>query len=259
MLLLILSLPLFFNCGINDPDKNVFNTDYSATENFSFTVSTTSKSQLRINSINGSIEILGVAGLSNVEITGEKKVDSENHADAQAHLKDLDVKISSSGTEIYVETEYPNETFGRGYSVNFQIWVPDNWHVLTDLTNGEVYVDSLNSDVDIDLTNGNVVLNEVFGNVNVDVTNGQVDGKLFLPLNSQFDISTTNGVINLLIPKTTSANFTAQVTNGIIKTYELSFSNMSNTNQNVTGKLGNGQGAIQLKTTNGNINVTGFY
>lgn len=29
MLLLILSLHMFFNCGINDPDNNVFNTDYS--------------------------------------------------------------------------------------------------------------------------------------------------------------------------------------------------------------------------------------
>ena len=258
MLLLILSLHLFFNCGINDPDNNVFNTEYSATENFSFTVDGSNRSQLKVNSINGSIEILGVAGLSSVEISGEKKVDSETRADAQAHLKDLDVNISTSGTEINVETEQPQETYGRDYSVNFQIRVPASWQVKTNLTNGEVYVDSLNNDVDINLINGNVVLNEVFGGVNVVLTNGQVDGRLFLPLHSQFDISTTNGVINLLFPKTTSANFTAQVTNGIIKTNELSFSNMSSSNQLVTGKLGNGQGSIQLKTTNGNINVSGF-
>ena len=50
------------------------------------------KSKLKINSINGPIEIFGVSGISDVKISGEKKVDSDSEADAEAHLRKLDVK-----------------------------------------------------------------------------------------------------------------------------------------------------------------------
>jgi len=258
LLILFLVLAFFTGCGIVDPDGDVRNNNYSAVEPFSFTIDAANKSKLKINSVNGPIEIYGVSGISVVKISGEKKVDSDSEADAEAHLRDLDVKISGGGDEIFVETEQPNETNGRSYSVYFKIEVPENWKIETDLTNGEVYIDTLHNDVDIDLTNGNVILQEVDGNVHVDVTNGQIDSKLTMPAFGTFDMETTNGAINLAIPKMTSSNLSAQVTNGNVRISELAMTNMTTTSKKVVGKLGNGEGSIKLKTTNGNINITGF-
>ena len=92
----------------------------------------------------------------------------------------------------------------------------------------------------------------------MDVTNGQIDGKMTLPAHGSFDLQTTNGAINLSIPKATSANVSAQVTNGNVRISDLSMTNMTSTSKKVVGKLGDGEGSIKLKTTNGNINITGF-
>jgi hypothetical protein len=257
-ILLVIGIALLSSCGVVDSDPNVGNNNYSATETFSLTFETANKSELKISSINGPIEVFGVDGTTQVKVEGEKKVDSDSEADANAHLQDLEVQISESGGAVDVETKQPKETFGRNYSVYYKIYIPKNFKIEVDLTNGEVYIDSLSSDVDIDLTNGNIMLNEIFGNVNVDVTNGQIDGKIILPHQGSVDMGTTNGGINVSIPQATSANLSAQVTNGIVRVTNLTMTNMTNSSKKITGKMGTGDGSIQLKTTNGNIQLSGF-
>ena len=256
--ILVIGLAIISGCGVVDSDPNVGNNNYSATETFSLTFETANKSGLKINSINGPIEVFGLDGTTQVKIEGVKKVDSESQSDANAHLKDLEVQISESGGAVDVETRQPKETFGRNYSVYYKIYIPKDFKIEVDLTNGEVFVDSLSSDVDIDLTNGNIMLNEIFGNVKVDVTNGQIDGKMTLPYQGSVDIETTNGGINVSIPQASSANLSAQVTNGIVRVTNLTMTNMTNSSKKITGKMGTGDGSILLKTTNGNIQVIGF-
>lgn len=80
-----------------------------------------------------------------------------------------------------------------------------------------------------------------------------------LPLNESIDLSVTNGGLQLHIPTSTSAEFSASLDG----TGEITVSNLNITDylvlsQSHTGTLGNGEGSIVLSTVNGNIEVIGF-
>jgi hypothetical protein len=251
-------LIIVMRCDIVDPQRHVHNNNYSAEASFSFNISADNKNDLLVESINGPIEIVGVSNDSRALIWGTKKVESESEADAKAHLKELEVSITESGNGISVETIQPKETYGRNYSISYFIRVPHTCSASVDLVNGQVTVDSLNSDIEVNLVNGNLVLSDIYGNVFANTTNGQVIGDLILPRNGVFDLRTVNGVITLTIPKSTSAEFSAKVTNGSVNISELQLSNMSGNNKTIQGKLGSGDGRITLRTTNGNIIVAGY-
>ena len=67
-----------------------------------------------------------------------------------------------------------------------------------------------------------------------------------------------HGNINLDIPKDTSANFIAAVTNGVIGLSNLVLNDEVRSPHSRTGTLGNGTGDIWVETENGNITVRGF-
>ncbi len=71
-------------------------------------------------------------------------------------------------------------------------------------------------------------------------------------------MGTVNGNIELEIPQNTSADFSANVTNGAIQILNLTLQNEVATTRSLRGTLGNGQGTIKTNTVNGNINTTGF-
>ena len=74
----------------------------------------------------------------------------------------------------------------------------------------------------------------------------------------EVNAETTNGIIVLEFPKSTSAQLTAKVTNGTVNVSGLSLDNMYGSQKEIHGTLGSGNGTIELKTTNGNITVRGY-
>ncbi|NNG27768.1 MAG: DUF4097 family beta strand repeat protein [Ignavibacteriaceae bacterium] len=86
----------------------------------------------------------------------------------------------------------------------------------------------------------------------------QVNYTITIPSNLSITIDNVNGSIQLEIPQTTSANFSASLVNGSISLQNLILHNKVVTSKSLMGTLGNGQGTISLRTTNGNINVLGF-
>jgi DUF4097 and DUF4098 domain-containing protein YvlB len=110
------------------------------------------------------------------------------------------------------------------------------------------------------LTNGNVFLTNLIGSkfTFISVVNGNIDAGLTLPHEAECELNTINGTIGLRIPQNTSAQFFAEVTNGAITASGLTIFDSMTTSKSVRGRLANGEGRITLKTTNGNIGVTGF-
>ncbi len=185
-------------------------------------------------------------------------MESDSYDDADAHLENLEVLIHDKIDEISIETDQPTVTYGRDYKVNYNIIIPDGWKVEVGNVNGTVQIDSINNDVNVELVNGDVVLNEIVGSVRVGVTNGTIYGKIRLPIGGVCNIEAVNGQIQLNIPRTTSANFDAKVTNGIINVSNLVLQNMVSSRNMVSGILGSGQATIHLETVNGTISVNGF-
>ena len=234
------------------------NNDFEAEEPFSFEVDVVNQTQLRLQGINGEIDITGIGGANSVIITGVKRVGSYSIQDAEEHLDELEVNVQDLVNEIFVETVQPQNTGGRDYVVDYTITLPNNFEVQVANVNGLITLDSINNNVIVDNVNGQVTLIEIMGSASVNVVNGEIESEVTLPLDGTIDLNTVNGNINLDIPTNTSAEFSANVTNGNINISNLVLQNEVITPTSVTGTLGNGEGEISLDTVTGKINVSGF-
>ncbi len=239
-------------------DGQVRNQNVVVSEPLTADLDASAQTRLRLEGINGNIDVVGVPGTDAFTVRGERQVGSESLADATAHLDDLEVIISQAGTEVLLRTIQPSQTRGRNYVVNYQLTVPDRLTARIINLNGNVTARGLDAQVSVSNLNGNVTLTEITGNGLVSLINGNIESRMTLPLNGVADLETINGNVNLDIPVTTSAALLASLTNGTISVTNLTLQNRSSTPNSLSGTLGTGQGDIDLKTVNGNIEVAGF-
>ncbi len=250
--------------------------EVTVVEEFSFEVEARNQSRLRLEGINGEIDVTGVPGASKVEIWGERRVKAKSVEDANAWMKKLEVRVAESNDEVFIKTIQPRETNGRTLEVVYHIRMPHDWEALVSNLNGNVFIDSLtgkaaiglvngnaqlreiSETISIGLTNGNVSLAQITGNAFVALVNGNLNASLALPQQGACELSTVNGTIALQIPQNTSALFSAEVVNGAISTTGLLLHEAATTPKSVSGRLASGEGKIALKTVNGSIRVEGF-
>lgn len=219
---------------------HVRSTDFIAKKSFEFNVAVNSQKQLRLENVNGRVEISGSSGANVVRITGEKRVGSESLSDASAHLNDLDVKVENLADEVFVKSIHPKNSNGRNYVINYLIQLPESMALL------------------VDNINGMITLTGIHACAVVSQVNGNIESEIAIPIDGNLNMTTVNGNINLGLPKNSSAEFSASLTNGNIRVSNLVLQNKSETFRSVRGKLGDGRGTVLVRTTNGNILVNGF-
>ena len=244
--------------NIIDPDDPFDNNRYRAESSFSFTIGAEDKSKLELTSINGDISVVGVENATDVVVAGRKVVKSDGEMDAEKYLKNLKVSIAESGNTLYVTSEQPENTHGRGVLIHYEVRVPAGWATVIDNINGNCDFDSLRGDIVGKLTNGNLFLGHTDASAYLRVTNGQIAGTVNVPQYGVLNAEVTSGQIAFNVPKTTSAKFTAKVTNGTVNVTGLSLDNMVGNQKEIHGTIGSGDGRIDLETTNGNISVVGL-
>ena len=257
LLILLTQLVWMTSCGDND-NSQITNRNFEARESFSFEVAVENRSRLRLQAINGEITITGLPEANSVIITGEKRVESDSTEDAEASLPELEVNVQGLANEVFVETSQPQNTGDRNYIVDYTITLPKNLEVRVINVNGIVTLDSIENDVTVNNVNGEATLIGIVGSALVVLVNGTIESDITLPLDGTIDMRTMNGTIELDIPQSTSAEFSANVTNGNISVANLVLQNEVRTFTSLRGTLGNGQGTISLETINGNIRVSGF-
>ena len=239
-------------------DNDVRNSNYFESESFSYSMSAGRQTRLTIKGINGNITLIGKSGSDSVIIFGEKKVGSESVSDAREHLRYLSVNVQNYSNEILAITTQPDDAHGRNYTVNYYVYLPDNYEVYTDNVNGIIKIESINNFVKVSNVNGEVRLSNINGATNISIVNGTIQCKQYLPLNAAAQMNMVNGNIYMDIPTTTSAEVTASVVIGDISTSNLAFSKQFKTINSLSGSLGGGYGKIKLNTVNGRIVITGF-
>lgn len=260
LLSLMIGCFLFVGCGDNDSTGpgHVHDTSFKAEEAFSFKVDVVDHTQLRLEAINGSITISGQTESDSVVIEGIKQVGSDSFEDAEAHLPLLHVIVQDLGDEVHVWTAQPQQSSGRDYVVDYEIFLPANFEADVINANGTIALNSIDNQIYVACGNGQIVLNEIQASVAVQLGNGTIEAGITLPLNGIINLSTGNGIIALTIPRNTSADFQAAVGNGGIDIFNLILYNQVITSNSVTGILGEGDGTIMLNAGNGNILVLGI-
>lgn len=217
------------------------NPDFIAEQDVSREVQIEEQIRIRLVAINGEITITGQPDATSVIVSAELRVGSnENQEDAEEGLDQLEVVVTDLPDKVLVQTHQPKDSRGRQYVVNYTITVPNNLEVDAHQLNGAILVDEMS--------------NSVF----VNAVNGNIDSTVRLPPNGEIRLSTANGNLDLSIPTSTSAEISTFVDNGTITWDNLDLVDTAQTNQSLTGTLGDGDGVIRLETINGNIDLIGF-
>ena len=244
------------NCG---PDE-VANQNFSAQAPIAIDINVVNHNELLLNGKHGNVSVSGLPGATSITVTGMKRVLSESAQDAQAHLQDLTVTAQDLTTRALLETIQPQCELGRKYIVDYAITLPDFFLVQINNNGGDVTIDSIDNEVSINNIAGTVTLTDIVGSAAVNLISGNIVAEITsLPLNGTIQMKILTGDINLEIPTTTSADFTARVFTGNITVTNLMLQSPVMTPNLVTGTLGTGQGEIDLETeVIGDIDVLGI-
>ncbi|MBT8350491.1 MAG: hypothetical protein KJO26_04560 [Deltaproteobacteria bacterium] len=221
-------------------------------------ISVQNQISVNVEATNGEILITGQVNTDRILVNARIFVSSDTQADADLHLDDIDILVTEGTHEISIETVQPVFD-GRGYRVEYDIIVPDSFEVVASQVNGDIIVFNIQNSVELVNENGNIIMSEIVGGALAEVENGFIEAHVILPVNEVIDLNTNNGSLDLSIPVSTSADFSAFISGiGEIDVYNLDIMDSSGTKKLLKGILGNGEGTISLMTAIGDIEVLGF-
>ncbi len=179
---------------------------------------------LDLENTNGSVDIAGW-DRDTIDVSGTK------FAPADDMLREINIKVSVSGTNASVATEAPRDFLHGGYGAKYVIRVPSRMTLtFAKTTNGGISVEDLqgggrvsstnghitlardNGDYEVETTNGGIELDECSGSERAHTTNGSIRGRLRA---GTLQARSTNGTIDFTIMKPQDGEpIRASTTNG---------------------------------------------
>ena len=201
--------------------------------------------------------IVGDPGSNVVRVDAERRVRSDSRADARQFLARVTVEVGELGDEIRVRTSQPGNTDGREVVVDYDLIVPSYLDVGVFNINGAIDVRSIDATVEIHNVNGAVSVADGIGDVEVSLVNGNLTCDATLPPGGHVDLTAVNGNVVLDVPTNVSAMLEADVVNGTIDVLALTLRDAVTSPRSVHGRLGAGEGLIDLDASNGTITVRG--
>ncbi|MFQ5511412.1 MAG: DUF4097 domain-containing protein [Candidatus Krumholzibacteriia bacterium] len=150
----------------------------------------------------------------------------------------------------------PKQHRRRGWSVSYELMVPKKSNLSLETLNGGISIDDVQGEIDFDATNGGVRLTGLSGDVRGRTTNGG----LHIELGGShwegegLDVSTTNGGVNLYLPKGYSAELVAGTTNGGIHV-DFPITVQGRIGKKLRANLGKGGATVRAMTTNGGVRI----
>ena len=133
-----------------------------------------------------------------------------------------------------------------------------NGVIKTKTSNASVDLSNIKGQMDVTTSNGQIKFSNCFltdASHYFNTSNGSIKGNLSLPLSGNVSLITSNGSINLNVPSNTAADFVANTSNGSISIRGLPVIYSSDNKTSKTGKINNGGVRLELKTSNGSINL----
>jgi DUF4097 and DUF4098 domain-containing protein YvlB len=196
-----------------------------------------------------------VKGWSRNEVLVRTRVEGWADSDADARSIGSQVYVDTSGG--HVQAHGPQSLNNSGWSVSFEIFVPQATSLTLKTVNGGINISDIRGSLRFDATNGGVNLKRLAGDVNGSTVNGGVNLELTGTTweGSQVQVTTRNGGVNISVPAAYSAHFQTETGNGALH---------SEFPLNVSGDLrsrsrdfsiGAGGPLIHVTTTNGGVNL----
>ncbi|UCF71682.1 MAG: DUF4097 family beta strand repeat protein [candidate division WOR-3 bacterium] len=178
--------------------------------------------------------------------------------DAEEHIDDIAITESIAGGELTLEADMP-DTNDRDYRADFDFTAPADRYLDITTLNGDVSLYDMTAGATVLVTNGGITTDNMQGSVAATIVNGAIycDMEEF-GANETILLTTTNGMVTLLLPADVRAEFDASTTNGEITIS--GFNTITYTINEVNHKVGTlGVGSsnalINITVVNGNITI----
>jgi hypothetical protein len=196
-----------------------------------------------------------VKGWSRNEILVRSRVEAQADNDADARIAVSQVSVTVSGG--HVQTLGPQPSGNTGWSVSFEIFVPQATSLTVKTVNGGITVSDVRGSLQFEAKNGGVNLRRLAGDVAGSTLNGGINLELMGRTwdGSQVQVTTRNGGVNVSVPENYSAHFQTETLNGSLRS-EIPLNlppDARSGNQDFS--IGAGGPLIHVTTTNGGVKL----
>lgn len=172
-------------------------------------------------------------------------------------LENTKIQVRGEGDRVSVQTRQPGGWFFVGGSkVDYRVTVPERARLEVRTTNGRVRIEGSAGPVHASTTNGSVEVEDATGAVEASTTNGSVRAAFHeAPAEGSTRLSTTNGMVTVLLPADATGEFEASAVNGSIHTdFPLEIRG-GLVGRRLSGRLGEGRARFEMRTVNGGVGI----
>lgn len=254
-----------------------------ATKILTFDDASADRATVDLGTVNGAVTV--TRGGSNAHLEATLKAHGDTEQEARDRLQGMDVDQSAATAAGVLDYSAHGTVSGNQWnnrSIGLHLRLPSILDALdVQITNGAVTVDdfqggdwdlsTVNGAVDVEgatvrsldagTSNGRVTLDATVDDLDASASNGQIVADLRAAASGSWDLSTTNGAIELTVPEDADRGYdaTASTTNGAItfdfqETEEVGQQSSKDRHERTTGYDGRAiQTTVDLDTVNGNI------
>lgn len=240
-----------------------------------FSIDSAGVSALEIRTHNGPIGFSGSDDASGaIHVIATKKAGGRSADDARAALDALEVYSEPSGNGTQkIGWRWHGVHYSRWQAkVSFDITGPSELNIDAETRNGRLHIADVDGDVRIATRNGGIRVEAARGKLSATTRNGPISasysgGDLILTTRNgsiaadlgecvapNAILTTRNGRIELVVGEAISGQLTASTRNGSIRC-DVPMTQSTITRRQLTGRLGDGRGTLDIATRNGGIRI----
>jgi hypothetical protein len=183
----------------------------------------------------------------------------ETWADTESEAAQLATQIRVDANTGQVSASGPDSQGRPGWSVSYEIFVPQVIDLNLKANNGGIYISDVRGSIEFNARNGGVQLKRVAGDVAGSTLNGGVQIELSGTTwdGRQLEVSTKNGGVTLALPERYSAHLRTDTLNGGVRSDHpaIALDGNARSNRNLEVNVGSGGPLIHVSTTNGGITL----
>lgn len=224
----------------------------------------------------GSVSVKNVNGIvsvepwdeDSVEVYAEIEVKAGSRQEAEAFIERVEILVDHRDGRLSVDTDYPKAWRGDSFwdwlfgekkprvKVDFWVKVPTKTDLRLKSVNGRIQVTDIEGRANLATTNGGIQAEDMRGSVDAHTVNGGIQVALTaFDLDEEMSLSTTNGTIELILPRDIRADLKASTVNGGVSTDFPVEASGGFIGKKIRGRINGGGGLIDLHTVNGGIRI----
>ncbi|HEY8994022.1 MAG TPA: DUF4097 family beta strand repeat-containing protein [Lacunisphaera sp.] len=222
------------------------------TEKFSQTYPLEANGSIRLENVNGSVEIVGWD-------KNEVSLEAEKTARDQEGLDRMHLKIDSSPRRLAIKTDYEKkwkfwETMNA--QVHYKLRVPATATLdKIDVVNSSIHVTGVKGSVDLEAVNGGIEADGLTGAGTFETVNGSVRvAYASMPASGSISLETVNGSCKLTLPANAAFDLDADTVNGRVSC-DFPITLESSGKRELRGAVNGGGTRVELESVNGGLAV----